>query len=83
MESKRYSKDKKQKKSAVNEPESVYEGKHLLFFDSLEEENEYTYRMRADITPTINIRNVVEFMKRFYSQQLKCKSCNNKRLHFD
>ncbi len=83
MKAKKYTKAKQQKKTSAEKPASVYGNKSITFFNSLEEENEYTFMMRARLLPLENFQHAVLFIKRIFPNPLKRKIKKNIRLHFD
>lgn len=51
MSEKKKNLEKNHQKDNVQEPETAYNTKRITFFDSFEEENEYTCRSYARLTP--------------------------------
>ena len=51
---------KKENKNEANEPSENYGNQNILIFKSLEEENEYTHRQYAALTPEKRISIVTQ-----------------------
>lgn len=83
MNSKNYNSKKKQEKVSVKEPISLYTTKRIHFFDSMEEENENTYKLRAGYSPIENLQHAVLFIKNIFTGKLKKKSNKAIRLYID
>ena len=64
-------KPKKDKVKTVKEPAVAYgEKRRIVFFNSLEEENEYTAKERAEVPYDKRMMNIEELRKRVFSKYL-------------
>ena len=73
----------KKEQANVSEPEVTYESKRIHFFNSFEEENEFTYKERASISPLENLKNVTLLVKRLFKKELKNNPTLGNRIYFD
>lgn len=60
MKNEKPNKKKSQGKPEAREPETVYNGEKIVFFNSLEEMNEYDHRYYASLTPEKRLQIVLE-----------------------
>jgi hypothetical protein len=73
----------KEKPEIVNEPLATYGERHIVFFNSFEEENEYTHKQRALMAPIENLKTVTTMVKRFFEKELKKNPTLGNRIYFD
>ncbi len=73
----------KTKSTVANEPLVNYRADRLQFFNSFEEENEYTYKERASMTPLENFKTVTLMLKLHFQKQLKENPTLGNRIYFD
>ncbi len=67
----------------VNEPSADYAYNRIVFFNSFEEENEFTYKERASTTPLENFKMVTSMIKQHFQKQLKENPTLGNRIYFD
>ena len=61
---------KTKKVSEVGEPAVTYEKRRIVFFNSFEEENEYTAKKRAEVPYDERMMNIEELRKRVFNKYL-------------
>jgi hypothetical protein len=73
---------KEKKKNQLGEPETAYHKKRILFFKSIEEEEEATMRDRMLMTPEERLALVTRMLEHFYAEELS-RPRNFNRIIFD